>query len=283
MTATLGRPARAVAAPAPAARMRSSAAITTDLGADGRTRLVRLRSEAPQVLRPARPGPAPPLAACPPAAAHVWLTAGAAGPVGGDRLTFQIDVGAGSALLLTQVAATLLLPAVDGALSRTEVRITVAEGGTLIWMPEPIIVASGADHVTDVQVELAADARFVLREEVLLGRHGETGGQIEQRLQVSRAGRPCYRQDLALGTPDAATPAISGAHRASGSLLVLDPGQAQPPGVRLPGLAAVLALAGGGSAVTALAADNLALRRHLDAALRALTGTPTEATTRRTP
>jgi urease accessory protein len=232
-----------------------------------------LRSEAPLILRPALPKAPEPWAAHALDVARISLTAGAGGPVGGDELHLQVRVGAGSSLVLSEISPTLVLPGPHGGQSRLHVEIDVAAGGTFIWLPEPVIAASGSDHVTTVRVELDEQARLFLREELLLGRHGESGGRVVQRVSVRRAGRPLHRADLELGTPAAATPAVAGGHRAVGSMVVVDPdwAVAGPPGMQqLDGRAALLPLAGPAVVVTALAADNLVLRAQFEAALRAL-------------
>jgi urease accessory protein len=262
------------------ARMQARAHLSTELrsSATGSARscVSTLRSEAPLVLRLTRAKAAEPWASNVTDVARVALTAGAAGPVGGDELDLTIEVGAGSSLVLSEISPTLLLPGPHGEQSRTRIRIHVATGGTLIWLPEPMIAARGCDHLNDVAVDLAQGARFLMREEVLLGRHGEPGGQVTQRIRIRLQGRPLYRQDLRIGTPNAATPVVLGNHRAVGSTVVVDPGWVeQPPaGHRLgggsDGAAAVLPLAGPAALVTALAGDNLQLRSHLTAGLAAL-------------
>jgi urease accessory protein len=231
-----------------------------------------LRSEAPLVLRIARAKAPEPWAAGRTDVVRVALTAGAAGPVGGDELDLTIDVGAGSSLVLSEISPTLLLPGPHGEQSRTRVRVRVAAGATLIWLPEPMIAARGCDHLNDVAVQLEPGARLLMREEVLQGRHEEVSGRVRQRVSVRLAGRPLYRQDLLVGTPEAATPPVIGSHGAVGSILIVDPDwTAHPPaGGVLDAEAAVLPLEGPAVLVTALAGDNLALRHQFAAALAVL-------------
>lgn len=263
------------------ARMRARACLATELDHDapggGRSRVSVLRSEAPLVLRPTIARQAEPWVRGLGRAARVSLAAGAAGPVGGDELDLTVRVGAGSSLVLTEVSHTLLLPGRDGARSRTRVHVHVGDRATLVWLPEPVIAARGCDHVGDVDVVLEEGARLLLREEALLGRHGEEPGRLRQRIRVTRRGRPLYHQDLLLGTPTSRAPSVVGHRRAVGSVLVVDP--ARPPErgrcdacpVLVGGGAdsAVLPLAGGGIVVSALADDNGGLRAALEAGLRA--------------
>ncbi|GAA1930028.1 urease accessory protein UreD [Nocardioides marmoribigeumensis] len=262
--------------PGTGARMRARAHLVTELrsAADGsvRTCASRLYSEAPLLLRMARAKTSEPWAAGVTDVLRVALTAGAAGRVGGDELDLTVEVGAGTSLVLAEISPTLLLPGPHGRQSRTRVRVHVAAGGTLIWLPEPMIAARGCDHLNEVVVRLEDGARFLMREEILMGRHGERGGQVRQRVSVRLAGRPLYRQDLEVGTVESASPPVLGEHRAVGSTLVVDPGwTTRPPAARvLDAGAAVLPLEGPAVLLTALADDNLALRRHLAAGLAAL-------------
>jgi urease accessory protein len=248
----------------------ASAEIVAVPGSGGTTRLPVLQSQVPLVLRRTPEA--------------VYLVTAAAGPLGGDRLSLRITVRAGAALCLRTVAASLALPGPDGGESLLAVTATVEEGGCLEYLPEPVVIADAARHATGIRVTLAAGASLVLRDEVLLGRHGEQGGSFRTTLRVDYAGRPLLRQSLtASGTdPAALGPAILSGHRAIGSLLYVGrdsplpaapPPSAQPPTVAEPGATeptatewvAVMPLAGApATLVTALAADTLALRRRLN-------------------
>ena len=61
----------------------------------------------------------------------------------------------------------------------------------------------------------------MLRDEVLLGRHGEAGGAARSVLRVSYAGRPLLRQSLEVSGADPVSlgPAVLAGHRAVGTLL----------------------------------------------------------------
>lgn len=153
----------------------------------------------------------------------------------------------------------------------------VADGATLVWLPEPVIAAQGCNHHATTNISLEPGARLLLREELLLGRHGEGPGAIRQRLRVTRGRHPLYDQELAIG-PDAPGwqgPAVTGGRRALGSLLVIDPhwdtDDLTLPTVKQTGTnAALLPLPGPAVLFTALATDGLNLRRRLDTALAEL-------------
>lgn len=236
----------------------------------GRTRITTLRAEAPLLLKTTRqkePEPWPHLNG----AVRVSVTAGAAGPIGGDVYRLDVEVGACSALVLGDISPTLLLPGPDGACSSYVITIDVAEHATLIWLAEPLIAARGCDHSQRVDVALHPSARLMMREELLLGRHNEACGSVRQRSTVRRGGVPLYRQDLAVGPGaigyDGA--AVLGGARAAGCVLIVDPAWEHTPPSEcvLSPRAAVLPLAGPAALITAVADDNLALRRDLHAGL----------------
>ena len=217
----------------------------------------------------------------------VYVVGGAAGPIGGDELALRISVGAGAFLRVRTAAASIALPGPDGLESVLRVSVDVGAGARLEYLPEPVVVSAGARHATIIRVTLAEGASLLLRDEVLLGRHGEAGGASRTELRVTYAGRPLLRQSLEVSGADPADlgPAVLAGHRAVGSAA----GWIRPPGGRRgcgagrrhPGgvsaqasraisadggarerpTVAVMALAGPGILVTALADDAVALRR----------------------
>jgi len=233
--------------------VRASAALTAEADAAGRTRLTLVRSQAPLVLRPT--------------ADAVYLAAGAAGPVGGDELDLTVTVGPGACLTLRTVAATVALPGRGESVSR--LTASVGAGGRLAVLPEPTVVAATARHRLVSTLKVAAGAALVLREEVILGRHRETGGVYRGLSQVDVAGAPLLRHELVLdgADPTMVGPASAVAARACGSLLVVDPGwdPAHPPPGWVAAAAAAMPLAGPGLLVTAVADDARTLRARLGA------------------
>ncbi|WP_328660902.1 urease accessory protein UreD [Streptomyces sp. NBC_00334] len=257
----------------------ASARLATELAGGGpgrpRTRISVLRSGWPLMLRATAP-----LADTPATAwvgrttdpARVHLAAGAAGPLGGDRLRLEVRVGPGSALVLGEIATTLLLPGTYGGRSRLDVRIHVGAGAALAWLPELVIAARGCRHVTDTRVVLEPGARLVLREEVLFGRHGEPCGGFRQRVRVETGGGPLYDQELGAGpaAPGWDGPAVTAGRAAAGTLLVVDPGRPVPDETAAAAFpaadTALMELSGGGTLFSALAPDTAVLRRLLDGA-----------------
>nr|AQT39088.1 UreD [Streptomyces sp.] len=245
--------------------VRATARIVAVADARGATVLPVLESNGPLALRRTRAaGPG----------ARVTVVGAMSAPLGGDRLTVEARVEAGARLTVDSAAATVALPGAgpDPQPAGYAVELAVGEGAELRWLPEQLISAYGSELHMATRVELAATARLVLREEQILGRHGESTGTLATRLTVRRAGRPLFDQQLAYGPGapggwDGA--AVLGGHRAVGQLLLVDPGfEASPAPPRLFGdTAALTPLAGPAVLVTAVAADARLLRRVLDEAL----------------
>lgn len=107
-----------------------------------------------------------------------------------------------------------------------------ARGSTasLHWLPEPLISTRGSVLHQTFTVDLAPTSRLLMREEQLLGRSGEAPGHLTTRLTVRRGGRPLLDQHSAYGHPAPAWdgPAVLGDHRATGQLLLVDPGLDAP-------------------------------------------------------
>ncbi|MGH9281089.1 MAG: hypothetical protein ACRD12_23765 [Acidimicrobiales bacterium] len=72
--------------------MIANAAVVAEAG----PRYTRLRSQAPLVLRPTPDG--------------VYLVGGAAGPLGGDTVTIEVDVRPGARLTMWSAAASVARP-----------------------------------------------------------------------------------------------------------------------------------------------------------------------------
>lgn len=247
----------------------ATARITAVAGGPGGTVLPVLESAGPLAVRRTRSPDT--------AYARVTVVGAMSAPLGGDRLAVEVRADDGARLSVDSAAATVALPGADpdAGPATYDVRLSVGEEAELRWLPEPLVSAHGSDLDMTTHAELAPTARLVLREEQVLGRHGESTGRLTTRLIVRRAGRPLLDQQLAYGPGapggwDGA--AVLGGHRAVGQLLVVDPSFGDgAPAARLLGPTAVLApLAGPAVLVTALAADARLLRAVLDEALEGL-------------
>ncbi|MBC6461304.1 urease accessory protein UreD [Actinomadura sp. HBU206391] len=233
------------------ARYRARAAVTAECDRHGRTRLTTLRSDGPLAVREA--------------GGAVYLVGAAAGPLGGDELELDLEVGPGARLAVRSVATTLTLPG-DGE-SRFTVRARVGAGGHLDYAPEPTVAAAGCDHRAVAEITLADGATLRWRDELILGRYGERPGRHTSRIDVILAGRPLLRHELRLDDPGVyGGAAVLGGARAAGTVLLAGAGLVGPGLVGEPVTGegpAVMPLAGPGVLVSATAGDSSALRRRL--------------------
>jgi urease accessory protein len=229
----------------------AQAGVMAECDASGRTRLTRLRSDGPLALRQT--------------ADAVYLVGAAAGPLGGDELELDLEVGPGARLVIRSAATTLALPG-DGE-SRFTVRARVGEGGHLDFGPEPTVAAAGCHHRAIGEVSLAEGATLRWHEELILGRYRERPGRHTSRIDVVLGGVPLLRHELRLDDPAIyRSGAVLGPATAAGSVVLVGLGLVREP--RTDEGLAVLPLAGPGVLVSATAGDSAALRRRLTAGER---------------
>jgi urease accessory protein len=248
--------------------VRAHAVVVVECDAAGRTVWRTVRSQAPLVLR--RSG------GC------LYLVAAAGGPLGGDGLLLEIEVHDGASLTLRTVAASVAQPSSPPALSTMTVRATVGRGARLELLPEPVVISDRARHAMDTQVTLAGDASLELREEIVLGRHAETGGHVVASTSVVRDGHPLLRQSIDVDGASVQRRAVIGDARAFGSLLVVSPSPSPFAGASLPiapvsrpGLA-VMPIADGVAFATALGSESLVLRARLTEGARLVAAQSTD-------
>ncbi|MFE2530180.1 urease accessory protein UreD [Streptomyces sp. NPDC059371] len=249
------------------AGVRATARIEARDDGRGGTSLPVLDGEGPLALRRVRSGGPE---------ARVMLVGAMSGPLGGDRLAVETRVGPGARLRVGSAAATIALPGQAKGEARYDMRLDVADGGELWWLPEQLISAGGSELSVSSRIEFRSGARLVFREEQVLGRVGEEPGRLTSRLTVRCDGRALLDQELACG-PGAPGgwdgPAVLAGHRALGQLVIVRPEFERdlPTARPLGEYAALTPLAGPAVLVTALARDALLLRRVLDEALSELT------------
>jgi urease accessory protein len=241
------------------------AAVATAAGPGGRTRITVLRSDGPIALRDTPSG--------------VYLIGAAAGPMGDDDLTLDIDVAAGTHLVLRSAASSVLLPGQGSGQSRFRIRAQVGANATLDFCLQPTIAAANSRHRTTAEVTLEPDSTLRWREELILGRHNEPSGTCESRLDVVIAGIPLYRSDVTVGSADTdRSSAVLFGAAAVGSVLLARPDRTPAPAQT--GLAdglLVLPLAGPGTVISATAPDAATLSRRLDHGERLAAGHPPAA------
>jgi urease accessory protein len=228
-------------------------ALLTVEAVDGRTVVRELRSQAPVRLMPQRNS-----------TSHVvvHLVSSVTAPLGGDDLELVVRVGPGAGLVLRGVAATLALPGHGTAGSSSLLRVEVADGGSVEYLPEPTVVTARARHTAAFVASLGEGARLRAREVLVLGRVGERPGTLVSTFDVRRDG-PVLRQSTRVGMPevDSGVAGLAGRRVLGTELMCWGPHVVEAVSHDW---ASLVPLARGGSLATVLADDAVTVERVLD-------------------
>ena len=206
------------------------------------------------------------------------------GLTGGDKLDFELKVGAGATVMGATQTAERAYASPGGAAARVRVDLKVEEGATLFWLPQETILFDHAalDRVTDVT--LGAGAQFLGIETVVLGRAemGETLRHVaftDARRVRDDEGRLVHAEQVAMDDAvlaDAANPATLGRATVFATITYI----AENAHDSIEPVRALLPDASGFAAsgwdnrlvIRAMGTDSWALRASLLPALRHLTG-----------
>jgi urease accessory protein len=93
----------------------------------------------------------------------------AGGMTGGDRFAVGIDVGAGARLTVTTAAAEKIYRSL-GPNAEIAVRIAIARGGALAWLPQETILFDRARLRRTIDIDLADGASLLVAEAIVFGR-----------------------------------------------------------------------------------------------------------------
>jgi len=160
------------------------------------------------------------------AVCHIYIIHPPGGVVGGDELRMQIDAGPKSRAFLSTPGAAKWYRA-NGHRSRQQLRIRVAAGAALEWLPQETILFNAADVVFDTIIDLGADARYIGCEILCFGRtaSGETfeQGQVQQSMMIRREGKPLWLEQgaLAAGSRQMQSPLGLGGYSVCASLIAV--------------------------------------------------------------
>jgi len=206
------------------------------------------------------------------------------GMAGGDRFDIDISVGAGAGLTVTTAAAEKIYRSL-GPDAEIGVKLDVAPGGALAWLPQETILFDRVRLRRTIEVDVAREAGLVLAEAVVFGRSamGETvvSGHFLDRWRVRVGGTLVFAEALRLDgaiAPRLAQRAIAGGSVAIASVLKLPGDDESVAAVRaieqnFTGEVGVSAW-NGLALVRLVAPDGAALRRDLIGVLTALGGLP---------
>jgi urease accessory protein len=207
---------------------------------DGASRLHRLYQDGCAKIRLPRDAEAVGLEAV--------LINSSGGLTGGDHLTWRAEAGAGARLTVTTQACERIYRSAGGV-AKVETHLCLGQDAELHWLPQETLLFDQGALARSFDADLAAGARLLAVESVVLGRTamGEQvlSGRLRDRWRVRREGRLVFADD---------------AHE------------------RLDGVRAALGQSGGASAFDGklfariVAEDGRALRKSLIPALEALRG-----------
>ena len=163
----------------------------------GRTRLRRLHQQGAAKIRLPRLGRDP---------LEAVLINTAGGLTGGDRLAWRVALGEGSTAVVTTQASEKVYRAASGQ-AEIDVRLDVAAGAALAWLPQETILFDRSALSRRLEVDLAPGARLLLAETTIFGRTamGETvrQGLFRDRWRIRSGDRLVHAEDFAVG-PEAA-------------------------------------------------------------------------------
>ena len=153
----------------------------------------------------------------------------AGGVTGGDRMSWRVDVEADAALTLSTQACEKVYRARDGR-AEVEVSLNAGAGARIDWLPQETILFHGGALGRSLTADLAADARLLAVEGVILGRTAMSEtvriGELHDRWRIRREGRLVFADDLHFGGDIAAltarTPVLNGAAAFASLLLVAE-------------------------------------------------------------
>jgi urease accessory protein len=152
--------------------------------------------------------------------ARVALVPDGALLLAGDAIALDVRVGPGVRLDVVEPAGTVAYD-MRGDQASWDVTLDLGAGSTLIWAGEPFVLSAGARVRRSTEVTLGAGARLAVRETLVLGRHQERIGRLDQTWTARRPdGTDLLVEDLNLGG-SAHRPGILGGNRVLGSVIAL--------------------------------------------------------------
>jgi urease accessory protein len=208
----------------------------------------------------------------------------AGGMAGGDCFGIDVKVGGGARLTVTTAAAEKIYRSL-GPDTLVDVKLDVADGGALAWLPQESILFDQVRLLRTIDVELAGDASLLLAEAAVFGRSamGEAveSGYYSDRWRVRVNGALVFAETIRLDGAIArrlAQDAIAAGGVAVASIVKIPGDEAGVAAVRkiaenFTGEVGVSAW-NGLAAARLVAPDGGALRRDLISVLTVLGGGP---------
>jgi len=176
--------------------------------------------------------------------------------LGGDDVRIEVSVGPGVTLEVVEPAGLVAYDA-DLVPSRWSLHAELGEDSALIWDGASFVAAAGSNVQRETRLQLAAGARALVRETLVLGRSGEHGGRLRSTTRAAGPGGDILFEDLNLTGPRDRAVGILGAAKAVASATAVGwrPGQAAVPGVPDDSRARRFDLAGPGAVARSLSTE----------------------------
>jgi urease accessory protein len=169
-------------------------------------------------------------------AIRVALVATRALLLAGDAVRIDVRVGDGVRLEIVEIAGTVAYNMRGGSASWT---VTIDCSGDLVWDAEPFVVADGAAVDRSTSVRLHADASVRLREQIVLGRSGESGGRVCLSMAAFQSGTPLLVESLCLDADAQRDPAVLAGSRCLDSVTSLGHRLAETDALQLEGAGSI--------------------------------------------
>jgi urease accessory protein len=204
-----------------AALRRIAAELHVARDAVGRSFLARQFMPYPfHITRPFR------LSGDPDGMATLYLQSSSGGVYAGDRLDLSVDMAPGAAIHLTTQASTIIHAARGKASAETIITLHLAEGAFCEWLPDPVILLSGARLHARTHIHIEPGVRLILADSFLSHAPWDAGGHFDcyaSELSVHRAdGRAVFAERMELnGSLWPGGPAAMARWRCHGLLLAL--------------------------------------------------------------
>jgi urease accessory protein len=123
------------------------------------------------------------------------------GMTGGDAFDLDVSVGENARLVVTTTAAEKIYRSLGPPVT-INVRLSIAAGGALTWLPQETILFDKAVLHRRIDVDLADKARLLLVEPLVFGRTGMgesvRSGRLHDRWRVRHNGKLIYAEGITL-------------------------------------------------------------------------------------
>jgi len=134
-------------------------------------------------------------------ALHAVIINTGGGVAGGDRADVKVTAGSNTKLTVSSATAERIYRSI-GAETEISIKLSVAPGGRLNWLPHPTILFSGARVTRSIEADVAENASLLIGEATIFGRtaSGEQMGfgAFRDKWRIRRDGRLLFAEEVRL-------------------------------------------------------------------------------------